>query len=99
MRSCIKCSKKFSYTSRFKLYEIKCNNCGTVYMKNSKISIWIANIIATVLTVYTLGSFTQNIQGKVWVLVLLGLFWIVFYKVTILICDFFIEYKEVYQKD
>ncbi len=95
MRSCIKCNKKFNYLSRFKLYESKCNSCGTVYMKNYKIVIWIANIIATVIATYTVGSFTQNIHSKIFELVLLGLFWIIFYKVTIFICDFFIEYKEV----
>ena len=96
MRSCIKCNRKFNYASRFKLYESKCNNCGTVYKKNSKTAIWIANIIATVLTIYTIGSLAQNIQSKFFEFVLLGLFWITFYKVIIFICDFFIEYKEVY---
>lgn len=96
MRGCIKCNRKFNYASRFKLYENKCKNCGTVYIKNSKPAIWIANIIATVLTIYTIGLLAHNIQLKVFEFILLGLFWITSYKVTIFICDFFIEYKEVY---
>lgn len=95
MRSCIKCNKKFNYLSRFKLYESKCNSCETVYMKDSKIAIWIANIIATIIAIYTVGSFTQNIHSKILEFVLLGISWIIFYKVTIFICDFFIKYKEV----
>lgn len=95
MRCCIKCNKKFDYLSRFKLYKSKCNSCGTMYIKNSKIAICIANIISTVISIYIVGSFTQNIHSKILWFVLLGMSWIIFYKVTIFICDFFIKYKEV----
>ena len=96
MRSCIKCNKKFNYASRFKLYEINVIIVVLFIWKNSKIAIWIANIIAYSFNyIYYRFTYSEYTVKKFWVcLIRVILDYIL--QVTIFICDFFIEYKEVY---